>query len=666
MGRHETTNTGPRHTRRWLIPVGTAAALLGLAAAAWALTKPGADNAGGPANSSISVLPTHSVLSASTPPSASPTTSPTLSTGAATTSTAPADSPGLTPAAVDAAFPPDQPAATAGAAPCITVPVVASLENQDLVNAEAAAYRSKPRNIDGKCVTITVTPQRSGVAATSAASGFATTPAAQRPVVWLPDSPVWRDVARETTAGQQIVPADSVDVARTAIVLAMPQAMADALGWSTTPPYWQQVFAAAADPTMWADHGQPQWGPFRFGKTSPLVATSGLMSMAAEYQAAAGATSVTAASIASGAVVDAVRRDELGVSHYMATPEHFLWHARQAEDAGNVADFLSAVIVDEKLVWDYNRGLSSRDGITTVQQAPPAHPLVPVYPAGGSYEATSTAITLTAPWVTTAQRAAAADFVRFLGTASGQQVVRDRGFRDLHGTAGQSPAVLGHFADHVTAVPDPTPAIVSAIQQQFPTVRKAARVLYLVDVSGSMSATISPGRTKLDAARDAVVASLDYLGPRDSVGLAAFSNYQDRGLTPGLVAPVAPLQQSRAALTSALQKLRPISQTPLYRAVSAFEAEMARDYQPDMINAIVLLSDGHNDTTDPTTRAAMLDALTKLHHSSTPVLVFSLAYGADADTPTLEAIAKQSGAHYYDATDPTTIDEVLGDLVTSF
>ena len=48
------------------------------------------------------------------------------------------------------------------------------------------------------------------------------------------------------------------------------------------------------------------------------------------------------------------------------------------------------------------------------------------------------------------------------------------------------------------------------------------------------------------------------------------------------------------------------------------------------------------------------------------MLVFTLAYGADADVATLQAISSATGAHYYDATDPTKVSDVLGDLVTSF
>ena len=61
----------------------------------------------------------------------------------------------------------------------------------------------------------------------------------------------------------------------------------------------------------------------------------------------------------------------------------------------------------------------------------------------------------------------------------------------------------------------------------------------------------------------------------------------------------------------------------------------------------------------------MIAGLEDLHHN-TPVLVFTLAYGADADVSTLQAISGATGAHYYDATDPTRVSAVLGDLVTSF
>ena len=122
----------------------------------------------------------------------------------------------------------------------------------------------------------------------------------------------------------------------------------------------------------------------------------------------------------------------------------------------------------------------------------------------------------------------------------------------------------------------------------------------------------------------------------------------------------------RDAFLAALGALQPIEFTPLYAAVDTFSKQQAANWNPDRINAIVLLSDGKNETAAPTIDAQqMLANLGELHHH-TPVLVFTLAYGADADVATLQSISSATGAHYYDATDPTKVSDVLGDLVTSF
>ena len=119
-------------------------------------------------------------------------------------------------------------------------------------------------------------------------------------------------------------------------------------------------------------------------------------------------------------------------------------------------------------------------------------------------------------------------------------------------------------------------------------------------------------------------------------------------------------------MLAGVRALRPVSQTPLYHAVDSFTAEMVRSYQPDRINAVVLLSDGRNDTEQTETRPQLLAHLTRVHMRD-PILVFTCAYGHDADVNTLNMIAESTGAHYYDATDPTTVNQVLAhDLVTSF
>lgn len=564
-------------------------------------------------------------------------------------------------------FPADTPAVAAGAAPCTVVNVLSSFENAEMVERLAKGYNDMPRDINGSCVTVVASKDKSGNAATRAASGFAGTAPEQRPTVWLPDSTSWLSVANAN--GATGVPTAGTGVASSAIVLAMPAPLAFAIGWYNEPPTWEKVFEAADHPDIWSALGHPEWGAFKLGKTSPLVATSGEAALLASFGASgSGFGATTVADYSDPEIIASVTRNELATSHYMATPEHFLWHARQAEDSGGAsADFLSAVIVDEKSVWDYNRGMTSNDGVTRTKGHPPRDELVAIYPKDGVYVADNPAAVLTGEWIDPQETAAAADFIRFAGTAEGQKIVTDSGYRDLHGRLAPAVQDIGILPRRIPQpINLPGQDVVAGLQHAFPEVRKRASVLFLIDVSGSMDEQIPNGQTKLEAAKSAIVAALDHFTPGDSVGLAAFSSAGGAEISPGLVSPVADIGTNRDALLTGVQGLTPLTFTPLYAAVDQFTAQHAAHHDPTRINAVVLLSDGANETAEPTIdEAGLLANLSSLHHSS-PVLVFTLAYGANADIDTLRAISSTTGAHFYDATDPTKVTAILGDLVTSF
>ena len=175
-------------------------------------------------------------------------------------------------------------------------------------------------------------------------------------------------------------------------------------------------------------------------------------------------------------VTEEVRQHELATSHYMATPEHFLWHARQSEDKGSVADFLSAVIVDEKSVWDYNRGITSRDGVNRIASDPPVEKLVPIYPTDGFYVADNPAVVLNGAWIDELETAAGQDFLRFAVTKQGQKIVRETGYRDLNGEFDPLVAEVGQFAaDPTGALPFPRGSVIRATQTRSPRCASAPR-----------------------------------------------------------------------------------------------------------------------------------------------------------------------------------------------
>lgn len=557
----------------------------------------------------------------------------------------------------------DSPAAVAGSSPCISLNILTSLENAELVRALTADYAAKPRSVDGRCVTPSVTQEKSGVAAGKVAAQFPGVPAGDRPSIWVPDSAAWLRIAGKDAAGSP-VPQEGTSLARSAIVVAMPETMAGALGWDGKPPSWSEVFRMAEDQDVWERLGHGDWGKFKFGKASPLVSTSGLMALAASYGAAGGSLGgLDDMDLGAQSLMEKVRAVELGTSHYMATPEHFLWHAREADDAGNVSEFLSAVIVDEKSVWDYNRGVVSEDGITKKSGPAPREPLRAIYPQDGVYVADNPAAILDGDWVGSQQRLAAQDFLTFATTEQGQNVAKASGYRTIQGKLDAGVAGTGRYAETLQPLPLPKAEALVAMQDSFPEVRKRARALFLVDVSESM--VQEPGLTKLQRAKDAVHKALDHFVGEDEIGLAAFSHVGDGPLQPGIVSPVAPLKTNKDDLLAKLNGLQAVDATPLFEAVSRFAGDQAKEYKDTFINTIVLLSDGKNDSTHPGDLAGLSEQLSHQYHS-TPVLVFTLAYGPDADVPTLLEIARASGAHYYDATDPTRLEDVLGELVTSF
>jgi Ca-activated chloride channel family protein len=557
----------------------------------------------------------------------------------------------------------DSPAAVAGASPCTALNILTSLENAEMVRALAAGYTAKPRSVDGKCVTPVITQEKSGVAAGKVAARFPGLPAGDRPSIWLPDSSAWLRIAEKQADGSP-VPQEGTSLARSAIVVAMPETMASALGWDTKPPSWSEVFRMAEDQNVWERLGHGDWGKFKFGKASPLVSTSGLMALAASYGAAGGSLGgLDDMDLNGPSLVEKVRAVELGTSHYMATPEHFLWHARKADDAGNVSEFLSAVIVDEKSVWDYNRGVVSEDGITKKSGPAPREPLTAIYPHDGVHVADNPAIILDGEWVASQQRLAAKDFLDFAVTEQGQNVVMASGYRSIQGKLDPGVAGTGRYAETLQPLPLPKAEALMAVRDGFPDVRKRARALFLVDVSESM--VQEPGVTKLQRAKEAVLKALDHFTGEDEIGLAAFSHVGDGPLQPGVVSPVAPLKTNKEDFLAKLNGLQAVDATPLFEAVSRFSGDQAKEYKDTFINTIVLLSDGKNDTTHPGDLNGLSQQLSHQNHS-TPVLVFTLAYGPDADVPTLLEIARASGAHYYDATDPNRLTEVLGELVTSF
>lgn len=572
-------------------------------------------------------------------------------------------------------------ATTATAAPppragCTRVTVAASSEKAALLGQLAQTYNAAGRTVDGACFDVAVSSVASGTAEANLARGWDESLDGPAPDAWTPAASTWVSLlASDLTAKDRpnILPADAVtsprSIVSTPLVLAMPEPMARALGWPDTPIGWSDVLALAKDPQGWAAKGHPEWGRFTLGKTNPTVSTSGLAATVGTLVAATGTSSdLTGAALQRPEVQQYLKDVETAVIHYGDTTLTYLTNLQHADDSGSALGYVSAVAVEEKSVLDYNAGNPSGNPATSGDHAPPKVPLVAVYPKEGTLYSDSPFVVLDAPWSAAEKKAGAQDFLQFLLLPEQQKAFTDAGFRTADHQPGEPITASPYLIpDGVTiALNPPGPTVLRDVRALWTQVRKPARVLVVMDVSGSMASESGYGsESKLELAKKAATSALGQLTDTDQMGLWAFTTDLPTPdtITADLVA-VGPLAQTRQPIVDAIDGLTPLNGTPLYAATREAADAMNAQRDPGSINAVVVLTDGRNEYTDND-----LDGLLRELGASAQengVRVFTIAYGPDADLATLQEISEASRAAAYDARNPTSIDKVFSDVLSNF
>lgn len=572
-------------------------------------------------------------------------------------------------------------AVAAGGGGCVTVDIASSPEKLTLLTDLAKRFEgSDGAEVNGRCIKVKVAKVSSGVGATLVAAGWPNPKAnGPRPVIWSPAASTWSAVVnqRRADAGKPAIAPAATSFMLTPLVIAMPKPMAEALGWPDTPIGFSDVLALAQDPNGWAGKGHPEWGPFRFGKTNPNFSTSGLAQTVAQYYAATSKTAdLTLEDLARPEVEAFSQGVESAVVHYGDTTLTFLNNLYRSDRRGDPFGYASAVAVEEKSVVDYNTG--NPDGILDPGEKPrkPRVPLVAVYPKEGTLFSDNPLTILDAPWVSKDEAAAAKKFVSYVTKPANQRRVLTFGFRPGNPAVSiGKPITAANGLDPTqpqTTLEVPEPAVLAGVIDEWNQVRKKARVMLVVDVSGSMGDEADPntGDTKLDLAKRAAIAALDEFNPDDEVGLRVFStDISPREPTDYVdLVPIGPMSANRADLESEIAALKPTQGTPLYTVTRDSYTKMLDEFDGSRINAIVLLSDGRNEDDRNTDLNGLLDDLQSSNEgeSLTPVRIFPIAYGTDADEATLKRIAEATNAASYSAVDPSTIVNVFNAVVSNF
>ncbi|HEY3127227.1 MAG TPA: substrate-binding and VWA domain-containing protein [Candidatus Limnocylindria bacterium] len=526
---------------------------------------------------------------------------------------------------------------------CMQLVIASSKEKYDLLAQIAATYPA--RRVDRQCVTVKVIEKASGTAERALAGDWRNE-SDPRPDVWSPAARTWLLLLRQDREKDKlsdILPATAQSLIQSPLVIAMPEEMARTLLQARDRPGWHDLLTLARDPQGWARFGKP-WGAFQLGKTTPRISTSGLHALISLNNAAQAEDSPTTflASV------------ESRVLHYPDSVGTFLSNLRRADRDGNAKKYVSAIAVEEKQVFDYNRGITD-DPCEDCPQVPNER-LMALYPKEGTLIADHPYAILS--WADDAHQQAARDFEDYLETPAVQSLLQKEGFRNYLGVAGDvlERDLFDPDAPRVFYAPPTQAALAEMLRVWSTDIRKRANALILLDIGPSLEFPATGSTTKkLDLVRRAIATSLDdLLADDDALGLWTFPTADGRPFDE--VLPMARRGPPPFAVASRADSLTTITAgRALYTAIRAASDRVQAEFVEGRVNAVIVVSDGVNGTSD------RLNDLVKALKERPPerrVPIFTIYLRAELKDD-LRRIASESGGVSCDATDATKITDCV-------
>ena len=458
-----------------------------------------------------------------------------------------------------------------------------------------------------------------------------------------PDSSIWLDqFNRRWVQTQQVEPGaieprltgTPTRFAITPIVIAAWEDAARGLGWPDKPVSWQQLQTKAQ-----------QDKEFRWSHPSTAYA-SGLLATLAEFYAGAGVQrGLTVEMALDQKTIDFVSAVEKTVRFY---GEGELAAMQRAAQDGPQA--LDAFVVSEQLVTAFNTGAFAGPFGGKGPGARPSNRLVALYPAEGTLWADHPLALIETPDVTSNQRRTFEAFREYLATPEAQTTILRAGYRpadlSIPLNSPGSPLVAENGVDPSqpqTTLQLPSPDVVATVQNVWALTKRKTNVILVVDTSGSMDGE------KLANAQAALKAFLAQIpSDQERVGMVEFNS----GIAN--IIELDTLAANRADLTSAVNALQAGGNTALLDAVRTAYARLQRQADPERINAIVAMTDGKENASAVTVRQLANEI--RAGNAQVPVVIFSIAYGKDADTAALQTLADASGGQVRQGTTETIRD----------
>jgi Ca-activated chloride channel family protein len=527
--------------------------------------------------------------------------------------------------------------------------VAATAEIAPAVQSAANAWVDGGAQADGTCVTVAVnaadpvdvaalvaSKHNVALAGVGQASGNAV-----MPDVWVPDSSTW--LLRLRGAASGFAPSNGESIARSPVVLAMPEPVAATVGWPQT----KLTYAALLD-QMTANTA------LRPGVVEPTRDAAGLAGLLA-LSAAANAAGADAKE-KSTAVLRALAAGK------SALRQDLLAKFPRSADPTSVATSLSAAPLSEEDVIEYN---SDKPPISLAALYLEPAPISLDYPYA------------VMPGTDPLKAKAAEGLYRVLTTADfrnrlGAQHLRapdgtwGTGFQPPTGapTPAGSPQVTASSAAGGSAAGGFDPVVVERVLSTWTAVTLPARMLAVIDVSGTMRGAVpsAGGATRMDITKAAATQGLSLFGDDWAVGLWIFSTNMGDGKDWKELVPIGPLSTRRNQLLGSLGQVQPTrGDTGLYDTVLAGYKAVQEGWTPGRVNSMVILTDGiGNDDPDGGIELnPLIDQLKKIKDDRRPIQVIIIGLGDEVNRGPLDQITKATGGGVFVAEDPSKIGEIF-------
>ena len=506
----------------------------------------------------------------------------------------------------------------------IIVDVVANTSLEPWLQTAVIDFNAtKPTTRNETPIYITVTGVESGQQVTDMSAGVS------QPALWIPDSPVWVNLAAEQ--GSSNYQANCTSVAQSPLVIGMWRELAESLGWPGFPLGWLDVGSLAQDPTAYQYYSGGEYGEeLRLSHPHPGLSGAGAGTLLALVQSAQSKTdAVTAEDIQKPIVQASVGAFESAVSSFANSTASLSSNMRERG-----ASYLGAAVMYENDVVYGSNGA-----------------IVPIYPLEGTFMATHPACINKNTDAETQE--ATQLFREYLLSTAGQETAVTYALRPVNKTVAITAPLTEEFGVAMSQPEiifnEPNVAALYAVQDLWQTARKDVNLVMLLDTSGSMRGG------KIDNMRNAAVQFVEQMGDEDQLTLIAFST------EPNLLIEGVQVGPNRQKIINAITNLSATGDTTLFDAIADGASSIERTNQTNMTNAMVVLSDGMD------TRSYRFEFNDNLVNAATSndTTVFTIGYGGDADENVLSTLAIQGNGNFY-LGDEASIQAIYDEMSAAF